>query len=98
VQLWLDVDPSRVIARAWTVHCLVIGVLAVTCIAVCLAQWPVDGAPGLRASSLMLATSSGLVIYALVTSLVLQLSRTRCGAVYAIHATGIVTLGALVAY
>lgn len=90
-------DSARVISRAWTVHCVVIGMLAVTCIAVCLGHWPLHGASGFEASGIMLATSGGLVVYALATSILLQLSRARCGAVFAIHVLGVITLAVLVA-
>jgi hypothetical protein len=92
-----SMDSARVISRAWTVHCLVIGVLAVTCIAVCIAHWPLHGASGFEASGVMLAMSGGLVVYALATSILLQLARARCGAVLAIHVLGIITLAVVVA-
>jgi hypothetical protein len=72
-------------------HTASIGVLAVTCIAICLNQWPVNEAPQC-ASEQLLITSGALVVYSVVTTLLLQRSRR---AVYALHVLGLVACVAL---
>jgi hypothetical protein len=85
----LDVQFSNVIARAWLAHTFVIGVLALTCIALCLNQWPVQEAP--RSAPPML-TSAVLVIYAVTTTLLLP---RRWWLVLGIHVAGLLALAAV---
>ena len=77
---------SNVIARAWLAHTFVIGVLAVSCIALCLNQWPVHDAPR---SAPPVATSVSLVVYAVVTTLLLP---RRWPLVLAVHVLGLLGL------
>lgn len=92
LQLLSGVQQSNVIGRAWAMHVGVIGVLAVTCIAICINQWPVNEAPQESAASKLILTSGALVVYAVFTTLLLP---TRRRIVYALHVTGLAALVAL---
>ena len=80
---------SNVIARAWLAHTFVIGVLAVTCIALCLNQWPVHEAPQ---SAPPVLTSAILVLYAIATTLLLP---RRWWLVLGVHVAGLLALAAV---
>jgi hypothetical protein len=83
------VQSSTVITRAWLAHTFVIGVLAVTCIAVCLNQWPVNEAP---ASAPPVWASALVLVYAVVTTLLLP---RRWWLVLGVHVVGLVAVASL---
>ena len=80
---------SNVITRGWLAHTFVIGVLAVTCIALCLNQWPLQEAP---VSAPPVWMSLLVLVYAVVTTLLLP---RRWPWVLAAHVAGLIGLATL---